>query len=93
MDNIRIEDIVFWILIIAIIATALWLLSGSPPESDALISLTISIAVSELLLWKALFKIDKRTLVGFIKVGNDLNIKYSEIKNELNEIKYLIKKR
>lgn len=77
--GIKIEDIMFWIIILLIIATALWLLSGSPGETDALISIALFVAASELLIWKKLFSIDKRTAISFEKVKSDL--KY--IKNKL----------
>lgn len=75
----KIEDIIFWIIIFLIIATALWLLSGSPLETDALISIALFVAASELLIWRKLFDIDKKTAVGFEKVKSELK----NIKNKL----------
>ncbi len=83
---VRIEDIVFWIIIIAIIAIAIWLLRGSPPETNALISIALFVAASELMLWKTLFKIDKNTSIGFVKVKNDMNNKHLEINNRFDKI-------
>jgi len=77
--KIKIEDIIFWIIILLIIAAALWLLSGSPPETDALISIALFVAASELLIWKKLFDIDKRTAISFEKVKSELK----DIKNKL----------
>lgn len=92
---VRIEDIVFWILIILIIATALWLLHGSPAESSALITLALFVATSEVLLWKALFKIDRKTSIEFVKLDKSLAISFIKIKNDMhnkhNELKDLIK--
>ena len=84
MKQIKIEDIVFWAIIIAIIALAIWLLFGSPTDTSAIIALAVFIAASEILLWKAIFSIDKRTSVGFMKLRNDLN-------NQHNELKLLLK--
>jgi len=56
---IKIEDIIFWILISAIVAIALWLLSGSPPEIDALITIALFVAASEMLIWRKIFSIEK----------------------------------
>jgi len=70
---VKIENIIFWIAILAIIAIALWLLSGSPPETNAIISVALFVAVSELMLWKFLFKIDKKTTVGFVRVKGKLD--------------------
>ena len=91
MVKIKIEDILFWISIAAIIAISLWLLSGSPPEINALISIALFVAVSEILLWKALFNIDKRTAVGFSKIKSDINNFRTNIINQLNEISNKLK--
>ncbi len=92
---IKIEDILFWILIITIVGIAIWLLFGSPTLETALISLTLFVAGSELLIWRKIFSVDKNTAVGFAKVKGDLKIvKYDLgiIKNELKDIKNLIKR-
>lgn len=98
--EIKIEDILFWISVAAIIAIALWLLSGSPSEINALISIALFVAASEILLWKAIFSIDKKTSNGFIKIKSDMNnIRKDisnlriELKNELKEIKNIIEKK
>lgn len=83
---IKIEDIIFWIIIISIIAIALWLLSGSPPESDALITIALFMAASELLVWKKIFSMDKNTAISFVKLKNDMNNRFNNIDNKLNEI-------
>jgi len=36
--KIKIEDILIWILILGVIAVSLWLLSGSPVETNAVTS-------------------------------------------------------
>lgn len=78
---VRIEDIIIWILILAIIAIAIWLLSGSPTETNALISIALFIATSEILLWKKVFSIDKCAAVGFAKVKGKLNVIENKIDN------------
>jgi len=93
--GIKMEDIVFWLLIIAIIAVALWLLRGSPTEVGALTAITVFVAASEILIWKNLFGMDKRTAVGFerVKLHFDKMDKQLEgINNQLSEIRNLIKK-
>jgi len=89
---VKIEDIIFWLLIIGIIAIAIWMLSGSPTETNALISLAIFVAGSEILLWKALFNMDKKTVIGFERTKNDINNKFMKINSQLNEIKSLVKR-
>ena len=79
LAKMKIEDVVFWVIISLIIATALWLLSGSPPEANALVSIALFVAASEILIWRKLFDVDKKNAVGFEKVKNDLEY----IKNKL----------
>lgn len=97
--KIKIEDIAFWLIIVLIIALALWMLSGSPTDTSAIVALAAFVAASEIFLWKHLFSIDKKTAIGFEKVKNHMNIKFEKINNQinethkqLNEIKNLIKK-
>ena len=82
----KIEDIVFFALIAAIVGIALWLLSGSPPNIDALITLGLFVVASELLIWRNMFAIDKRTAVGFIKVGHDMDKFRIEVNNNFDKI-------
>ncbi|MEK6873078.1 MAG: hypothetical protein AABW90_03640 [Nanoarchaeota archaeon] len=82
----KIEDIIFLMLIIAIIVIALWLLTGSPPEADALISLALFVAASELLIWRNMFSIDKNTSMGFLKVKQDIEKIGAEFNNRFNSL-------
>lgn len=91
MKKIKIEDIVFWILIIVIVTIIIWILSGSPPLENSLPSLIAFLLASELLIWKAHFNMDKKTAVGFMKIRNDLNNKFNEINHRLKNIESLIK--
>jgi len=81
MTDIKIEDIAFWIIISLIIALAIWLLSGSPTDTSAIIALAVFIAASEILIWKSLFNIDKRTAIGFEKIKNSIE----NLKIDLNK--------
>ena len=76
---IKIEDIIFWILISAIVAIALWLLSGSPPEIDALITIALFVAASEMLICRKIFSIEKNTTIGFMRVKHDLDVMRKEM--------------
>ena len=76
------------ILILAAIGVAIWLLVGSPTTEQGLLMITIFIATSEILLWRTLFSIDKKTAIGFEKVKSG----FDKIDYQLNEIKLLIKK-
>ncbi len=76
---VRVEDIVFWILILAIIAIAVWLLFGSPTLEAGLISVALFVAGSEILLWKAFFALDKRTAIGFERVRGNTEITKSSV--------------
>src|SRR3989344_444638 len=81
--KIKIEDIMFWILILAAIAVILWLLNSSPTSESALISIGLFIISSEIFLWKKYFEVDKKMVVSFIKIKNDLG----NMKNDLNNLK------
>ena len=96
---IKIQDIIFWIIIALIVGLAIWLMLGSPTIETGLISLALFIAASEILLWKAIFKIDKNASMGFLKVKNELEkINYKleyeikSMKKGINEIKNIVKK-
>ena len=101
---VRVEDIVFWILITSIIGISIWLAFGSPLFESSLIAIMIFVATSEILLWKTLFSFDiknadrihtieNKTSLGFEKVRSDIrdvNTKLSNIEKDISEIKNTI---
>lgn len=105
--RLKAEDIAFFILIGLILFVAFWLLHGSPLSNDALVSIAIFFASSEIFLWRKVFQVDKNTAVGFEKVKNDLdsfrkdmgfgfeviNTKLKNIEGRLVNIENLIKKK
>lgn len=80
MTRIKIEDVTFWIIMTLIIALAIWLLFGSPTDTSAIIALAVFVAASEILIWKNLFNIDKKTAVGFEKIKNSIENLRHELK-------------
>ena len=62
---IKIENILFWILIFVIVGVIIWMLFGSLSLESSLIAIIIFVSASEILLWKSLFAIDKRSAFGF----------------------------
>ncbi len=86
--TIKIEDIVLWIVILFIIGIGVYLLikTNSPIEVDALISLTLFVAASELLIWRSLFKMDKKVACGFIKMKSDMSKMENKMILKLNNI-------
>ena len=86
MVKIRLEDIVFLIFIVIIIGTALWLLSGSPPEMNAIISVALAVAGSELMIWKKIFSMESKTTIGFIKVGHNIEKMRINIDNRFDKL-------
>lgn len=93
------EDIAFWIIICLIVGVAIWKLVGSPTDTATLIAITLFVAGSEIVIWKALFKIDKRTEIGFERLDKKTTISFERVKNQLGniqkdikEIKLLIKR-
>ncbi len=93
MPKIKIEDIIFWILILIIVAIALWLLAGSPPEVNALVAIALFVATSELIIWKKLFAVEKNTAVDFAKLDKNVSISFIKLRNDIKELKDLIKKK
>ncbi|MBI2042789.1 hypothetical protein HYT25_00170 [Candidatus Pacearchaeota archaeon] len=81
MTRMKIEDITFWIIIILIIALAIWLLLGSPTDTSAIVALAVFVAASEILIWKSLFSIDKKTAIGFEKIKNSIE----NLRKDLNK--------
>lgn len=79
---VKIEDVLFWILILAIVGIAIWLLFGSPTLEAGLISIGLFVATSEILLWRCLFGLDKKTALGFERAGNDIR----NIRTDINRI-------
>jgi len=86
--KLRLEYILFWILILAAIGVAVWLLVGSPTIEQGLLMIITFMAGSEIMIWKAIFKNDKRTAIGFEKVKS----RFDNIDYQLNEIKSIVKK-
>ena len=97
---VKIEDILFWILIALIVGIALWKLFGSPTDIATLVSVSLFFAGSEILLWRALYSIDKKTIISFMRINNDINNlrvelsgKIENIHKNLENIENLIKRR
>ncbi len=96
----KLEYILFWILIALIVGIAIWKLIGSPTDTVALISITLFVSGSEILLWKALFDIDKKTAIGFNNIRNDINnlrkginINMDNLNNKLSNMEKAITKK
>ncbi|OGJ15409.1 hypothetical protein A3K73_05910 [Candidatus Pacearchaeota archaeon RBG_13_36_9] len=88
--KIKPEDILFWILIALIVGLAIWKLVGSPTDTASLISLALFVAGSEILIWKTIFKIDKKTSVGFIKLRNDIDKRFTQMDNSFEKNNQMI---
>ena len=84
--TIKIEDIIFWILIFAIIGIALWLLSGSPTEISAIIAVGIFVASSEIMIWKAFFKNNEKTTIKLEKIDKKTSISFEKVKSRFDKI-------
>lgn len=93
MVKIKIEDIIFWLIMLFIIIVAFWMLHGSPMDSSAIISIGLAFASSELLLWKKYYETERKTALGFMRIGKDMeknniiiNNRFDNIENKLNLI-------
>jgi len=85
------EEIVGWIVIGLMIATAIWMLSGSPTLVGAVIGIFGFVATSEILLWRKLFSVENKTSLGFMKVKYDMEKNHLKILNKLDGIERRIK--
>ena len=59
------------------------MLSGSPTDTSAIIALAAFVSASEILIWKSLFNMDKRTAISFEKIKFSIE----RLDNHLEEIK------
>jgi hypothetical protein len=84
--KIKPEDVMFWVLILLIVGLAIWKLVGSPTDTASLISFALFVAGSEILIWKALFGIDKKTTVSFIKLKSDMDKRFTQMDNNFEKI-------
>ena len=84
--TMKIENIAFWILILSAIALSIWKLFESPSDIATIISIASLSIGSELLIWKEIFKIDKKTAIGFIKLKTDLERKIESSTDEIKEL-------
>lgn len=91
--KIKLEDILLWIFIALLIGLALWKLFGSPTDTASIIAIALFIAGSEILIWRTLFKIDKKTSLGFMKLSNDIKNKINKTNNKLDNIERIISRR
>ena len=85
--KIKVEDIIIWILIIAIIAIAICLLTGSPTQESALITIAIFVAGSELLIWRKIFAMDKDTSICLIKFDKSVALNFNELRGDIGGVK------
>lgn len=83
---VKIIDIIFWITILLTIAVALWLLHGSPTTENAVISITVFVAASEIMLWEYLYRIENKINIGFIKTKTDVKEKFNNLELKLTNI-------
>ena len=89
-------DIVFWLIIAALIGLAFWLFRGSPTTESAIVSVAVFVATSEMILWRRTFTMDKNTAVSFARLKNDITHVRSDvqiIKNDMGDITKMMKKR
>jgi|SRR3989344_9596943 len=79
--TIKIEDIIFWIVIIAVIGLLVWKLFGSPTDLATITTVASLLAMGELSLLKRIYNLEKRVAVGFTKVKSEINLIRNDIKH------------
>jgi len=104
---VKVESVVFWILMLTVIGILIWLAFGSPEFERSLIAIGIFVASSEIMLWKTLFnfdnknferfsEIDKKTSLGFEKVRSDFRVmdgRLVGIEKSVGEIRDILRKK
>jgi len=93
MVKIKIEDIIFFIFLLIIIGTALWLLSGSPPLMNAIISIGLAIFGSELVLWKKIFSLENNFNSKLLKMDKSISIGFMTVKHDMDKLRIDINNR
>lgn len=89
----KLEDIMFWILIALIVGIAIWKLVGSPTDTATLISVILFVATSEILIWRKIFEIEKKTSISFIKIGNEVKEDIHKLDVKLEKLNTLVTKK
>lgn len=90
MVKIKIEDVIFWLIILFIIGIAIWMLHGSPMDSSAIIALALAFASSELMIWKKIFSIEKNFNCAESKIDKNITISFMKIKNDFDKNNLMI---
>ena len=91
----RTEKIVFWVLMLAIIGIVIWLAFGSPDFENGVLAIILFFVASEILLWKALFAVDRRASLGFERVKSgfkEFKDRLGGMEDRLEDIELSIKK-
>lgn len=83
----KIEDVAFWTFMAIALIIIFWYLHGSPTVEQALLSLMVLVIMSEFMLWKKYFEVDKRTALSFMRFSHDIK----DIKASLNNIEEILR--
>jgi len=70
----KIENILFWLLIMASIFIIIWSLSGSPTIENAIFSLLTFSLSQIILLWKEFYKFKSFTVTKLDKIERDVGL-------------------
>ncbi|MBS3088484.1 hypothetical protein J4402_01760 [Candidatus Pacearchaeota archaeon] len=85
MAKIKLSDVIFWLIIIAIVAIAIWKLFGSPTDTSSIIAIALFVAGSELIIWKYVFNLEKKTAVSFTKLKYEINKRFDTLENLIKQ--------
>ena len=104
MAKVKIENIVFWILIIIIIAIIIWKLFGSPTDLATYLSIFSIMTALIISIWKGIYnleiklnnkitRLDRKTSMSFMRLKNDLDNNFTKVSDRLGTIENLIKRK
>jgi hypothetical protein len=83
---VRFEDFVFWALITAIVGISLWLAFGSPEFETSAITISLFVATSAIMLWKAFFAVDKKVAVKLASIEKRTAIGFEKVRSEFRVV-------
>ncbi|MBS3079169.1 hypothetical protein J4218_03545 [Candidatus Pacearchaeota archaeon] len=93
MVKLKIEDVIFWLIILYIIGIAIWMLHESPMDSSAIISIGLALGSSELFLWRSLYNNNKNNLLRLSEMDKKTAMSFLKLRNEMEKNNIMINNR
>ena len=92
MAKVKIENIVFWILIIIIIAIIIWKLFGSPTDLATYLSIFSIMTALIISIWKGIYNLEIKLNNKITRLDRKTSMSFMRLKNDLDNINKLVKR-